>query len=97
MPNYEIKIHVDMSATEQDVTLGATPSADGSFRMVIGGASGQSIDQCEQALLAVNYPAIREALSRHLSEVSREKAEAHRPGVLKKTPRPTRSTEKEGD
>lgn len=94
MPNYEIYIQVDIRATEQDVTQSATPSADGSFRLVIGRESGRSIDQCEQALLAVNYPAIREALSRHLSEVARQEAEANRPGVLKKTPRPIRSMEK---
>ncbi len=94
MPNYEIKIQVDMSATEQEVTQGVTPSADGSFWIVIGRESGQSIDQCEQALLAVNYLAIREALSRHLSEVSRQEAEAYRLGVLKKTPIPIRSMEK---
>ena len=94
MPNYEIKIQVDICATEQDVTPDATPSADGSFRLVIGRESGQSIDQCEQALLAVNYPAIREALSHHLSEVSRQEAEASRSGVLKKTPRPIRSMAK---
>jgi hypothetical protein len=86
MPNYEIKIQVDIRATEQDVTPEATPSDDGGFRVVINRESGQSIDQCEQALLAVNYPTIREALSRHLSEVSRQEAEVYRPGVLKKTP-----------
>ena len=94
MPNYEITIQVDIRPTEQDVTQSATPSADGSFRLVIGGASGRSIDQCEQAVLAVNYPAIREVLSRHLSEVSRQEAATHGPGVVKKTPRPTRSTAK---
>ena len=86
MPNYEIHIQVEIRATEQDVTPEATPSTDGGFRIVINRESGQSIDQCEQALLAVNYPAIRDALSRHLSEVSRQEAEAYRPGVLKKTP-----------
>jgi hypothetical protein len=94
MPNYEINIQVDIRPSEQDVTQNATPSADGGFRLVMGGASGRSIDQCEQALLAVNDPAIREALSRHLSEVSRQEAETHGPGVVKKTPHPTRSTEK---
>ena len=94
MPNYEIKIQVDIRTTEQEVTQDVTPSADGSFRIVMDRASGQSIDQCEQALLAANYPAIREALSRHLSEVSRQEAEAYRGGVLKKTPRPMRSMEK---
>ena len=94
MPNYEINIQVDIRATEQDVTPEATPSNDGGFRIVINRESGQSIDQCEQALLAVNYPAIREALSRHLSEVSKQASEAYRPGVLKKTPTPTRSMER---
>ncbi len=94
MPNYEIKIQVDIHATEQEVTQGATPSADGSFRIVIGHESGQSIDQCEQALLAVNYPAIREALSCHLSEVSRQEAARGGIGIVKKTPSPTRSMEK---
>ena len=94
MPNYEIKIQVDISPTEQDVTPDSAPSADGSFRIVMGSESGRSIDQCEQALLAVNYPAIREALSRHLSEVSKQAAEAYGPGMSKKTPRPTPSMEK---
>ncbi len=93
MPNYEIKIQVDIRATEQEVTPDATPSANGSFRIVMDHESGQSIDQCEHALFAVNYPAIREALSRHLSEMSRQEAEAYRVGVLKKTPRPIRSME----
>ncbi len=94
MPNYEIKIQVDIRTTEQEVTQDVTPSADGSFRIVIGRESGQSIDQCEQALLAVNYPAIREALSRHLSEVSRQEAARGGVGRVKKTPSPTRSMEK---
>ncbi len=94
MSNYEIKIQVDIRATENEVTKEVTQSADGSFRIVVSRESCQSIDQCEHALLAVNYPAIREALSRHLSEVSRQQAAAHRPGVLKKTPLPIRSMEK---
>ena len=94
MSNYEIKIQVDMSQTAKEVTTGATQSADGHFRIVVSGASGQSLDQCEQALLAVNYPAIREALSRHFSEVSRQAAAAYSSGILKKTPPPIRSMEK---
>ncbi len=81
MPNYAIKIQVDIRATEQEVTPDATPSADGSFRIVMDHASGQSIDQCAHALLSVNYPAIGEALSRHLREVSRQEAEAYGPGA----------------
>ena len=94
MANYEIKIQVDIRPTEQEVTPNVAPCADGSFRIVIEREGGHSIDQCEQALLAVNYPAIREALARHLSEVSKEKAAAYGVGVSKKTPIPTRSTGK---
>ncbi len=63
---------------------------------MISGVSGQSIDACEQALLGVNYPALRDALSGHLSEVSKEAAAEGRIGALKKTPRPTRSMAKSG-
>ena len=94
MPNYEIKIQVEISPTDQDVISDATASADGSFRIVMSRDSAQSIDQCEHALLAVNYPAIREALARHLSEVSKAKAEAYSIGVSKKTPSPTQSMAK---
>lgn len=94
MANYEIKIQVDIRPTEQDISSDVTPSADGSFRLIMSPESAQSIDQCEQALLALNYPVIREALSRHLSEMSRQKAEAYRIGSLKKTSIPIRSTAK---
>ena len=94
MSNYAIKIQVDIRATDNEVTKEVTQSADGSFRIVVSRESGQSIDQCEHALLSVNYPAIREALSRHLSEVSRQEAEAYGQGALKKTPMPTQSMEK---
>lgn len=94
MSNYEIKIQVDIRATDQEVTQDVTPSVDGSFRIVMDRESGQSIDQCEQALLAVNYPAMRAALSRHLSEVSRQEAARGGIGSVKKTPSPTQSMEK---
>ena len=94
MSNYEIKIQVDIRSTEQDVTPNVAPCDDGSFRIVIGRDCGHSIDQCEQTLLAVHYPAIREALARHLSEVSKAKAEAYGVDVSKKTPIPTRSMAK---
>ena len=94
MSNYEINIQVDIHPTEQDLTSDVTPSADGRFRIVVSRESAQSIDQCEQALLAVNYPAIREALARHLSAVCKEKAEGYGVGVVKKTSVPTPSTAK---
>ena len=94
MLNYEIQIHVHIVKTDDDLTEEVYQAGDGDFRTVISGTSGQSIDACEQALLAVNYPALRDALSRHLSEGSQEEAARGRIGRIKKTPRPTRSTGK---
>jgi hypothetical protein len=59
---------------DDDVTEEAHQDDEGRFRTVVSGATGQSIDACEQALLGLNYPALREALSRPLSEVSRQAA-----------------------
>ena len=93
MSNYEIQIQINMRPPDDDVTLEAHQGADGHCRIVVSGATAQRIDACEQALLAVHYPALREALSRHLSEVSRQEA-SHGVGQVKKTPRPTRSKAK---
>ena len=93
MSNYEIHLQINIRPTDDDVTLEAHQGADGHFRTVVSGATAQRIDACEQALLAVNYPALREALSRHLSEVSRQEA-GHGVGMVKKTSPPTRSMAK---
>ncbi len=90
MPNYEIQIQVTIRETAEEVSQEAQQAGDGSFRTVVAGASGQDIDACEQAVLAVNYPALRAALSRHFSEVSQQAAQG-RVGLVKKTPQPTRS------
>ena len=91
MPNYEIQIQVTIRETAQAVTPEAHQAAEGSFRTVVSGASGQRIEECERALLAVNYPALREAFSRHLSEVSQQEAARDGVGRVKKMP-PLNST-----
>ena len=93
MSNYEIQLHIQIRPTDDDVTEEAQQEGDGRYRTVVSGATGQSIDACEQALLGLNYPALREALSRHLSEVSRQEA-SHGVGQVKKTPPTTGSRAK---
>ena len=89
-----MQMHSNSSVmTDDEVTEEAQQDGNGRFRTVVSGATGQSIDACEQALLGLNYPALREALSRHLSEVSRQEA-SHGVGVVKKTPLSTRSRAK---
>ena len=90
MSNYEIQVHI--RKTDDEITEEVHQAGEGDFRTVVSGASAQSIDACEQALLAVNHPALRAALSSHLSEMSKEEAARSRIGVLKKTPLPIRST-----
>jgi hypothetical protein len=93
MSNYEIQIHIQIRPTNDDVSEEAQQDGDGRFRTVVPGATAQRIDACEQALLELNYPALRDALSRHLSEVSRQEA-SHGVGQVKKTPPPTGSMAK---
>jgi hypothetical protein len=42
--------------------------------MVIDGKDAVSIDQSEKALLSTAYPSIREALSKHLENISKKKS-----------------------
>ena len=46
---------------------------EGEFELNIDEAVAGSIDECEQALLATNYPALRDALSRHLAAWSKKR------------------------
>ena len=83
--NYKIKVRIDIEKSDDPVSENVNQAADGSFRIVIPKESAQSIDRCEKALLNISYPAIREALSYHLSEISRQEADNYMPGFLKKT------------
>jgi hypothetical protein len=47
--------------------------ADGSFEMLLSDAGATSIDGSEQAILQTSLPAMRDALSRHLTAVSKKK------------------------
>ena len=85
MSNYEIVIKIDIQKTGNSVSNEVNKGNDGSFRIVIPKESAQSIDICEKALLNVNYPAIHQALSSHLSAISKEEADAFIVGSLKKT------------
>jgi len=84
MSNYEIVIKIDIQKTGNAASNEVNKGNDGSFRIVIPKASAQSIDICEKSLLNANYPAIRQALSRHLSAISKEEADTFIVGSLKK-------------
>jgi hypothetical protein len=73
MKNYKIKVNVEIVECEEPVQNEPVKLNDGSFELNISDKDACSIDNCEKALLIANYPAIREAISKHLSEISKKK------------------------
>ena len=71
--NYKIKVKVEIVESEEALTESHIETRDGQFELVISEAQALSIDDCEQALLRTNYPALRAALVSHLSELSKKK------------------------
>ena len=73
MGNYKIKIKVEMVECDDQDLHSPLEQNDGSFEMIIDGKDAVSIDNSEKALLTTAYPCIREALSKHLEEISKKK------------------------
>ena len=73
MGNYKIKVRVEIVECEEPVLGNPVKTDEGTFELNITPEQACSIDDCEQALLAVNYPAIREAIAQHLTELSKKK------------------------
>jgi hypothetical protein len=71
--NYKIKVKVEIVESDEEPIRSHIEREDGQFEIVLNEAQAISIDDCEQALLQTNYPAIRAALAKHLSEVSKKK------------------------
>jgi len=73
MPNYKIKVNIEIVECQEPVQVRPVKTDEGGFEFNISDARACSIDDCEQALLATNYPALREALAQHLTEISKKK------------------------
>jgi hypothetical protein len=73
MGNLMIRIKIELvesgDANEHDLQKEGT----GCFTRTISEKEAISIDNCEKAVLTTAYPAIRDALSQHLSDVSKKK------------------------
>ncbi len=91
MNNYKIIVNIEMVECEEAVTETPIIGANGQFECVMNGTDEGNIDRCEHALLETVHPAIREALGRHLSAVSKKNAVAQDiHGELTIDPRPYR-------
>ena len=74
MSNYKIKVNIEIVESDDPKVKDAKEQNDGSFKMTINEKDAISIDNSERALLQTSYPAIREALAKHLENVSKKKA-----------------------
>jgi spermidine/putrescine-binding protein len=71
--NYKIKVKVEIVESDQEVEAELVQTEGGGFELVISEEQAINIDECEQALLRTNYPAIRAAIAKHLTELSKKK------------------------
>jgi hypothetical protein len=71
--NYKIKVKVEIIESDQEVEAELVQTEDGQFELVISEEQSVSIDDSEQALLRTNYRAIRAAIAKHLTALSKKK------------------------
>ena len=74
MGKYEIRVKVEIVECDKQNEHGPQEQNDGSFTMIIDKKDAVSIDNSEKALLSTAYPTIRDALSKHLENVSKKKS-----------------------
>ena len=73
MSKYKIKVNVELiECDESEPNNVPTRQKDGSFTMTINEQDAISIDKCESSVLQTAYPMIRDAVSKHLTEVSKK-------------------------
>ncbi|MBU2431841.1 MAG: hypothetical protein KKH99_14195 [Proteobacteria bacterium] len=72
MGNYKIKVNVEIVECPESELSDPVKKKDGCFEMNISEETAISIDKCEKALLETNYESIRDAISTHLTEVSKK-------------------------
>jgi hypothetical protein len=72
--NLKLRIKVEFVETEEDASSDRHPEeqSDGSFSLVLPEADELNISALDRAALDVSFPALREALSRHLAEVGKK-------------------------
>jgi hypothetical protein len=74
MGNYKIKVNVEIEECSDTKLNNPEKKQDGSFEMNISEKDAISIDNVEKAILSTNYEAIRDAISEHLTEISKKNA-----------------------
>ncbi len=73
MSKYKINVTVNLVECDEEIDNSPIELEDGSYQFTINESDGESIDNCEIAVLKAAFPAIREAMSRHLEVISKKK------------------------
>ncbi len=79
MGNYKIKVNIEIIESDDAVSESPEEVETGVFEFNISPEAATSIDDCEQALLSTNYPALRSALAHHLETLSQKKRKPRQP------------------
>ena len=76
--NIAFRIKVEIVETEVEPSSGRCPQeqADGTFSLVLPEADELNISALDRAALEVSFPALREALSRHLAQAGKKNSKA---------------------
>ena len=69
MGQYRVEVKVRVLECNETEEINPPRQEYDSFGIVISEADAESIDRCENAVLLTAYPAMRDALSKHLSGV----------------------------
>ena len=72
MKNYKLQVEIKIVECDEPVMSEPQALPEGGFSFNISSEEAESIDECEQALLTVNAPALREALAKHLEAMSKK-------------------------
>lgn len=72
--NLRLRIKVEFVETEAEASADRQPEeqADGSFSLVLPEADELNLSALDRAALDVSFPALREALSRHVSAAGKK-------------------------
>ncbi len=73
MAKYKIKVNVELIECDESINSEPMKHDNGNFTMTISEQDAISIDKCESSILRTAYPTIRDAISKHLTEISKKK------------------------
>jgi hypothetical protein len=72
MSRFKIKVKVELLECDDFEQGDLTKQEDGSFSMIISEQDAISIDRVESSVLQTAYPTMREAVSKHLTQISKK-------------------------